>query len=367
MAALDGFTRASDQDFFRIEAHRLVTAPSIAITGQDARQFYEHLVEDEKGDAAKMEKRSRRKGQLRRESRHGRSRGQERTANGQLNPEGGGAVVPSVNGERGEGERGDEERRGELQGLRLLRFAHEGDTCALKDLLTKGADINFQDSYLWTSLMCASYAGHREAVRLLLQRGAAWVGVVDLQGLDARDLAMKAGHKEVVEELDSFGKRPAKASKPVKSAPCPRWCESCRTSYTGPTSSHLSSTLHLFNLHRPPPTPSYCLPASSTSYQMMLRCGWAPGSGLGPEGSGAHQPVPTVLKRDTEGLGYGHGKKARVTHFKAMDVQAVLGEKGRRRKEEERRVGRGVRREEERKREQRDKNWERDFRSSFYL
>uniref|UniRef100_A0A3B4B6G4 G-patch domain-containing protein n=1 Tax=Periophthalmus magnuspinnatus TaxID=409849 RepID=A0A3B4B6G4_9GOBI len=329
MAALDGFTRASDQDFFRIEAHRLVTAPSIAITGQDARQFYEHLVEDEKGDAAKMEKRSRRKGQLRR-----------------------GAVVPSVNGERGEGERGDEERRGELQGLRLLRFAHEGDTCALKDLLTKGADINFQDSYLWTSLMCASYAGHREAVRLLLQRGAAWVGVVDLQGRDARDLAMKGNAPSV--QSGSF-------------APCPRWCESCRTSYTGPTSSHLSSTLHLFNLHRPPPTPSYCLPASSTSYQMMLRCGWAPGSGLGPEGSGAHQPVPTVLKRDTEGLGYGHGKKARVTHFKAMDVQAVLGEKGRRRKEEERRVGRGVRREEERKREQKDKNWERDFRSSFYL
>ncbi|KAJ0050967.1 hypothetical protein NL108_011329 [Boleophthalmus pectinirostris] len=362
MAFLEGFTRATDRDVFRIEAHHSSPAPTIPITGLEAREFYENLVKDEKGDAAKMVKPSRRKRQIRRELRHRREgTGADGTANGQLNPEGGGHVAPGVNGETGDGE-----RREELQGLRLLRCAHEGDTSVLKALLIKGADINFQDSYLWTGLMCASWAGHRAAVRLLLQRGAAWVGVVDLQGRDARDLAMEAGHKEVVEELDSFGRRPTKDSKPAKSAPCPQWCESCGTSYTGPAPSHLSSTLHQFNLRRPPPAPHYCLPASSTSYQMMLRCGWDPGSGLGPEGSGARQPVPTVLKRDTDGLGYGPGKKARVTHFKAMDAQAVQGERGRRR-EEERKVGRGVRREEERRKEQRDKNWERDFRSAFYL
>ena len=38
-------------------------------------------------------------------------------------------------------------------------------------------------------MMCASSAGQRAAVRLLLGRGAAWVGVVDLRGRDARELA----------------------------------------------------------------------------------------------------------------------------------------------------------------------------------
>lgn len=211
--------------------------------------------------------------------------------------------------------------------------------------------------------MCASWAGHQAAVRLLLQSGAAWVGVVDLQGRDAMDLAMEAGHKEVVEEFNSFGTIPTRNSKPAQSAPCLQRCEVCDTSYTGPPSSHLSSTLHQFNLRRPPPTPHYCLPPSSASYRMMLRSGWAPGSGLGPAGGGARQPVPTVLKRDTQGLGFGRSQKAKVTHFKAGDTQAVQAEQRRR----EERAGRAVRREQATREEHRQKQWERDFRSSFYL
>lgn len=80
--------------------------------------------------------------------------------------------------------------------------------------------------------MCASWSGHRAAVRLLLQHGAAWVGVVDTQGRDAKDLALEgmkvlvtsksclcvvvsylrscvvsaAGHTDVFEELESHGR-----------------------------------------------------------------------------------------------------------------------------------------------------------------
>lgn len=84
--------------------------------------------------------------------------------------------------------------------------------------------------------MCASWSGQRSAVRLLLQHGAAWVGVVDTQGRDAKDLALEgitmqlllaslnfcvcmysvvkliriyfplAGHNEVLEELESYGR-----------------------------------------------------------------------------------------------------------------------------------------------------------------
>lgn len=94
----------------------------------------------------------------------------------------------------------------------------------------------------------------------------------------------------------------------------------------------------------------------------MVRCGWKPGTGLGPEGEGRKQPVSTVLKRDQEGLGYGQAKTAKVTHFQARDNDAVkLASK---KKEEQ---GGKRQREKERRKEQRDKNWERDFRASFYL
>lgn len=93
---------------------------------------------------------------------------------------------------------------------------------------------------------------------------------------------------------------------------------------------------------------------------MMVRSGWKPGTGLGPEGEGTKQPVPTVLKRDQKGLGYGGTKRAKVTHFKAKDHDAVKAsyQKGE--------GGKGQRKEERRKKEQKDKNWERDFRASFY-
>lgn len=39
--------------------------------------------------------------------------------------------------------------------------------------------------------MCASWSGQRAAVKLLLQHGAAWVGVVDMQGRDATHLAVE--------------------------------------------------------------------------------------------------------------------------------------------------------------------------------
>lgn len=69
----------------------------------------------------------------------------------------------------------------ERDGHKLLRYAQEGNIRALKDLLRCGYDVNFRDDFYWTGVMCASKAGKTEAVRLLLQHGAAWVGVVDKQ------------------------------------------------------------------------------------------------------------------------------------------------------------------------------------------
>lgn len=351
--AARGFTPASGQDLFSIETtEQSGSTTNCPLNGLEVRQFYEHLTQDGEGHASRRSQKEHRNkqrssGRLRRRVRQG----------------------PTPSGIHGERERNPSreistsERTMELLGLRLLRCAHAGDISGLKDLLSKGVDINSQDTYFWTAMMCACWSGQRAAVRLLLQHGAAWVGVVDTQGRDAKDLALEAGHNDVLEELDSYGRNTQRDTQSDSSSPQPQWCGVCCSTYSSSLSSHESSTLHQFSLRRAPPTPFYCLPPSSNSYKMMVRCGWEPGTGLGPEGDGTQQPVPTVLKRDQQGLGYGHMKRAKVTHFQARDRDAVKPPS----KEKEERGAKGQRKEDSRRKEQRDKNWERDFRASFYV
>ncbi|MEQ2264135.1 hypothetical protein XENORESO_020219 [Xenotaenia resolanae] len=108
--------------------------------------------------------------------------------------------------------------------------------------------------------------------------------------------------------------------------------------------------------------PYYCLPPSSNSYKMMVRCGWKPGTGLGPEADGPKQPVSTVLKRDHTGLGFAPMKRAKVTHFQAGDRDAVKHQW----QDKEEKGRKGQKKDEIKRKEQKDKNWERDFRASFY-
>ncbi|XP_071770536.1 G patch domain and ankyrin repeat-containing protein 1 [Centroberyx gerrardi] len=376
MTALGYFTPASEQDIFcNSTTQKSSPQPSSILSGEEARQFYESLTKDGDGpgewrsaagetqDGRVCQSRQKRREANRRARRRISGRGIQQgqtdtTVDRRVSSEGEG-----IQSRMGTRERSNVVRSMELQGLKLLRCAQEGDLSGLRELISRGVDINFQDSYFWTAVMCASWAGQRASVRLLLQRGAAWVGVVDTQGRDARELALAAGHQGVLEELESYGRNAQQDTEPDSSAPQPQWCDVCGNRYSSSLSSHLSSTLHQFSLRRPPPTPHYCLPPSSASYKMMVRCGWDPEKGLGPEGAGPMQPVPTVLKRDQKGLGYGPMKRAKVTHFTAKDHEAVKPSS----KEKEARGGRGKRKEESRRKEEKDKNWERDFRASFYF
>ncbi|XP_062290394.1 G patch domain and ankyrin repeat-containing protein 1 [Scomber scombrus] len=364
-----GFTPAKEQDVFKAEAgEQSSSQTSRVISGEEARKFYENLIKDDRGADIGGKTHDGRERQIRSRNRESSRRVRRRRVRAsemqrlQTNT----VVERRVGDESREttaGETSNSERNMELCGLRFLRCAHEGDLSSLKELLSKGVDINFQDTYFWTAVMCASWSGQRAAVRLLLQLGAAWVGVVDTQGRDAKDLAVEAGHSGVLEELESYGRRPQTERQTESSDPQRQWCDVCCSEYSGSPSLHLSSTLHQFSLRRPPPTPYYCLPPSSNSYKMMLRCGWRPGTGLGPEGEGPKQPVATVLKRDQKGLGFGQLKRAKVTHFQAQDRDAVKPPS----KEKEEQGGKGKRKEGIRKKEQNDKNWEIDFRNSFYL
>ncbi|KAF7663305.1 hypothetical protein LDENG_00213660 [Lucifuga dentata] len=327
MTALNYFTPANEQDVFRTETSEKSSSQTHSIlSGEEARQFYESLMDDNDVSRKAISK-----------SRHGKEQKKNRSARrgvrGRIS-DGGVQGDQTTSGTISEGgniqsreatasESRNSERTKELQGLRLLRCAHEGDISGMKELVSKGVDINFQDSFFWTAVMCACWSGQRAAVRLLLQQGAAWVGVVDTLGRDAKDLALAAGHRDVLEELENFGRSAQRDTQPDSSATQSQWCDVCDSHYSGSLSSHLSSTLHQFSLRRPPPTPQYCLPSSSTGYKMMVRCGWKPGAGLGPEGAGPKRPVPTVLKRDQKGLGYGPTKRAKVTHFLSRDHDAV--------------------------------------------
>uniref|UniRef100_A0A3Q0SEX9 Uncharacterized protein n=1 Tax=Amphilophus citrinellus TaxID=61819 RepID=A0A3Q0SEX9_AMPCI len=164
-----------------VEAEQSNSKTNSGLSGEEAKRFYENLMKgEEAGDGSKgaVSKKAIRR-------------------------------VRAVEAQQGQSERnrtetGHTERSVELLGLRLLRFAHEGDISGIKEVLSKGVDINYQDTFFWTAVMCASWSGQRAAVRLLLQHGAAWVGVVDTQGRDAKDLALEAGHNEVLEELLSY-------------------------------------------------------------------------------------------------------------------------------------------------------------------
>uniref|UniRef100_A0A3P9MS27 Uncharacterized protein n=1 Tax=Poecilia reticulata TaxID=8081 RepID=A0A3P9MS27_POERE len=158
MAAL-GFIPANDHDAFSFGTEQTSTNKSSKISGEEVKRFYEDLIKDDKSQKDQS---------VRATHRNNRDRGSDRRMRRRVRRS---------------------ERAQELQGLRLLRCAHQGDIPGLKELISKGVDINFQDSYLWTAVMCASWSGQKAAVRLLLMHGAAWVGVVDTRGKDAQDLA----------------------------------------------------------------------------------------------------------------------------------------------------------------------------------
>ncbi|RXN30146.1 G patch domain and ankyrin repeat-containing 1 [Labeo rohita] len=185
------------------------------------------------------------------------------------------------------------------------------------------------------------------------------------QGRDARDLALKAGHQDVVRELEQFSVSEVTDAPTTNNAESvsSQWCNVCAVHYTDSTETHNRSTLHQFSKLRPPPTPQYCLPSSSASYKMMLRLGWDPSSGLGPAHSGRKNPVSTVLKRDQAGLGYGVAPQPKVTHFQPKDPKAVQHIHKEKRLRQEK--GTTLSAKKLKKKEERDKRWERDYRASF--
>lgn len=315
------------------------------LDGAAARAFYEALIEDESSTPEPQRlqpepaiKRKRKKRRMTREAATGSS--------------------------GGHGQRRSLEAEDKMTHW-ILRAAQEGDLAELKRLLDPheaggaGGNINARDAFWWTPLMCAARAGQGAAVRYLLGQGAAWVGVCELGGKDAAQLAEEAGFPEVARMVrESHGEKRSPENR--FQAPSPQYCETCDAHFQD--SNHHTSTAHLLSLSRDLQTSSlhFGVPISSPGFKLLLKGGWAPGMGLGPQGTGRVNPIPTILKRDQEGLGYRSASQSRITHFLARDTRAVAGSE------------RGPRvttlsRREERRQKEKDKAWERDLRTYMNL
>ncbi|XP_040261773.1 G patch domain and ankyrin repeat-containing protein 1 [Bufo bufo] len=307
------------------------------ISGEEAKAFYEGLLSNEGGQSS-SKKPSRKRRRV--TSSHVGTQGQSQPR---------AAMTPS----------GATDHR---NGHQLLKCSQLGDLKGVKRLLEKeNCDLNFQDGYYWTALMCAAYAGQKHVVTYLLKRGAAWVGVCETTGKDALTLAEEAGHQDVVQILqDSLRGHPQDLT-PRAHPPERKYCNVCKTDYQEDSiETHERSTVHLFNTKKKYPPTYYVIPQHNIGYKMMLKEGWDSEVGLGPNGTGRKFPVQTVLKRDQKGLGFQSNEKPKVTHFAAHDTLAVA-RPGITRKRTERVTTVG--RKEERRREAKAKTWERDLRT----
>lgn len=79
-----------------------------------------------------------------------------------------------------------------------------GDADIVRDLLSRGIDLDAPDRNGQTGLMLAAHAGHLAAVQLLIDYGAN-LNVTAKFGLSAVMLAVIAGHKEIAQALAHAG------------------------------------------------------------------------------------------------------------------------------------------------------------------
>jgi ankyrin repeat protein len=99
--------------------------------------------------------------------------------------------------------------------LPLICAAGSGKTMVVEQLLGKGANIDAKDCQGWTALALASYRGHTECVRVLLEHGAnteigTTAGIIYVENQPVKtalDLAQENGHTEIVQLIEAKSRK----------------------------------------------------------------------------------------------------------------------------------------------------------------
>lgn len=193
------------------------------------------------------------------------------------------------------------EQQRNFKNLDLLLMAQNNDIKNLKIFLSQkqSFDINIVDNFDWTPLMCASYSGAEDAVKILLQNGAD-PNKSDKLGNTPLSLAKRRRFKNIVTLLENnFNSKEEKLE--VKS-PKSFFCVLCKKNFTLNKKDHETSIVHQFNKTHKTST-FYGIPENNKGFQMLLKNGWNKEHGLGPHGNGCKFPVKAVVKNNRTGVG----------------------------------------------------------------
>ncbi|KAI1728605.1 g-patch domain-containing protein [Ditylenchus destructor] len=223
----------------------------------------------------------------------------------------------------------------ERDSLAFLKSASEGDLNTVEQYCSRGIDIEVEDMYKWTALMCAAAAGSKSVTDFLLRQGAN-IDHEDNSRRTAVSLAMGRGHIGVLEIIERHrAQRDEDSLAEYMDEKChvnQGYCDICQTRYTG--DKHETSMIHMIcSGHLPSEGFAYGISQSNKGYRLLKNSGWSETRGLGKSGEGRKYPIKTILKRDLKGLGMdGKDKpRPRVTHFEPYDVRAVEDVKPKRR------------------------------------
>lgn len=203
-------------------------------------------------------------------------------------------------------------------------------------------NLEVQDLFRWTALMCAAATGAEQVVQFLLNKGAN-PAHHDYAGRTALELAHRCEHFGTKKILENFRReQEANWLSDTLKQKCELnrvFCEACQCHYTDLPDAHAlheSSMLHMINTGLIPQDGfSYGISAKNPGYKLLKSYGWSEEKGLGKQGQGRKYPIKTMLKRDTKGLGLASGSgtskatdRLKVTHFGPMDIRAVDNAKG---------------------------------------
>ncbi|EDQ91301.1 uncharacterized protein MONBRDRAFT_6414 [Monosiga brevicollis MX1] len=241
----------------------------------------------------------------------------------------------------------------------LLRAAQDNDAAFVRrhaEALAQSGLACCLDDYAWTPLMIASAANALDVVHALEEVfGYDQLDYehADRGGNTALSIARQHGHEQLVDFLVAVAARTPAEPRPTSAteqagsagdktsthpipasskalAPQPWFCAPCGLEVREAEASHCASIAHNINCARPVARHPFVLGVANKGYQLMKAAGWNEQSGLGPAQAGRIAPVKTVLKRDRAGLASAQdqssevpAQKAKVTHFKANDLQAV--------------------------------------------
>ena len=213
-------------------------------------------------------------------------------------------------------------------GHKFLRYAQDGNVDDVeKSLSGEVCDVNFMDQYGWSALMCASYSGQSDIVKILLDNNCD-ITLKNNQSKTAEQLATQANHSKIARHIKQFRNiRKRKCKFDIITSAGPNYCSICELEYSSNRYNHEVSTIHQINTSdNPKDRTQYQIPETNKGFQIMLKSGWDKHHGLGSERKrGLKFPVKTELKKDRKGIGYDADgtKKIRVTHYKPNDVSAI--------------------------------------------